>query len=54
MFKTMAWLSLYVGTPSVATYLTLSYQDHFIVLFALLVGVVLLAVLPLLVDATRR
>lgn len=54
MFKIMAWLGIYVGTPSVATYLTLSFQDHFIVFFAFFVGVVLLAILPLLGNTARR
>jgi|GEM_PF-3630712 len=54
MFKLMAWLGFYVGTPSMATYATLSYQDHFVVFFALFVGAVLLAVLPLLGSPIRR
>ncbi len=54
MFKLMAWLGIYVGTPSVATYVTLSYQDHFVVFFVLFVGVVLLAILPLLGNPTRH
>jgi len=54
MFKVMAWLGMYVGTPSVATYATLSYQDHFVVFFALFVGAVLLAMLPLLGRPARH
>jgi hypothetical protein len=54
MFKLMAWLGIYVGTPSVATYATLSYQDHFVVFFALFVGVGLLAILPLLGNPIRH
>lgn len=54
MFKIMAWLGIYVGTPSVTTYLTLSFQDHFIVFFAFFVGAVLLAVLPLLGNPIRH
>ena len=54
MFKLMAWLGIYVGTPSAATYVTLSYQEHFVVLFALFVGVGLLAILPLLGNPARH
>ncbi|MBS1246255.1 MAG: hypothetical protein H6R47_454 [Proteobacteria bacterium] len=54
MFKIMAWLGIYVGTPSVATYMTLSFQDNFIVFFAFFVGAVLLAIFPLLGNPTRR
>jgi len=54
MLKLMAWLGTYVGTPSVATYVTLSYQDHFVVFFALFVGVGLLAILPLLGNPNRH
>ena len=54
MFKLVAWLGVYVGTPSVATYVTLSYQDHFVVFFALFVGVGLLAILPLLGNPIRH
>ena len=54
MFKFIAWLGIYVGSPSVATYVTLSYQDHFVVFFALFVGVGLLAILPLLLNPIRH
>jgi len=54
MFKLMAWLGFYVGAPSMATYATLSYQDHFVVFFALFVGAVLLAVLPSLGNPIRH
>jgi len=54
MFKLLAWLGIYVGTPSVATYVTLSYQDHFVVFFVLVVGTFLLAILPLLGNLSRH
>jgi hypothetical protein len=54
MFKLMAWLGIYVGTPSAITYVTLSYQDNFVVFFMLVVGTVLLAILPLWGNPARR
>lgn len=54
MFKLMAWLGIYVGAPSAVTYVTLSYQDHFVVIFVLVTGTVLLAILPLLGNKTRH
>ena len=54
MFKLMAWLGIYVGTPSAATYVTLSYLDHFVVFFVFSVGAILLAILPLLDNPTRH
>jgi hypothetical protein len=54
MFKLMAWLGIYVGAPSAVTYVTLSYQDHFVVIFVLVTGTVLLAILPLLGNQTRH
>ena len=54
MFKLMAWLGIFVGTPSVAAYESLAYQDHFVVFFVLGIGTILLAVLPLLGDPARH
>jgi hypothetical protein len=54
MFKLMAWLGIYVGAPSLASYATVSSQDNFTVFFAFFVAAGLLALLPLLWNPARR
>jgi hypothetical protein len=54
MFKLMAWLGIYVGAPSLASYATVSSQDNFTVFFAFFVAAGLLALLPLLWNPVRR
>ena len=54
MFKLMTWLGIYVGTPSLASYATVSFQDNFVVFFAFFVAAGLLAFLPLLWKPARR
>jgi hypothetical protein len=54
MVKLMAWLGVYVGTPSLASYATLSFQDNFVVFFAFFVAAGLLAILPLLWKPSRH
>jgi hypothetical protein len=50
----MTWLGIYVGTPSLASYATVSFQDNFVVFFAFFVAAGLLAFLPLLWKPARR
>jgi hypothetical protein len=54
MLRAVMWLGLYVGVPSVATYVTsvwLLFVDHFLVFFVFAVAVLLVAIVPRLLDA---
>jgi hypothetical protein len=53
MLRVLAWMGLYVGAPSVGTYLSaayLSFVDHFLVLFVISVTGLLIAILPRLAE----
>jgi hypothetical protein len=56
MLRVLAWMGLYVGAPSVGTYLSAAYfsfVDHFLVFFAVSVGALLIAIVPRLADPPR-
>lgn len=54
MLRVLAWMGLYVGTPSAATWGIITFSDLSLVFFALSIFVLLLAVFPHLGETARR
>lgn len=54
MLRVLAWMGLYVGTPSAATWGMAFITEPFVVLFALSAFTLLLAVLPYLGEPAHR
>lgn len=54
MLRVPAWIGLYVGTPSAATWGIVSFTDLSVALFALSIFTLLLAVLPHLGETARH
>ena len=53
MLRVLGWFGLYVGAPSMATWLSLLYLpfvDHFVMLFLVSVTALVVAILPRLQD----
>jgi hypothetical protein len=56
MLRVFAWMGLYVGAPSIGSYLSaayLSFVDHFLVFFVISVSALLVATLPRLAERSR-
>lgn len=56
MLRALAWMGLYVGAPSVGSYLSAAYfsfVDHFLVFFVVSVSALLIATLPRLAERSR-
>lgn len=57
MLKAMAWLGLFVGTPSVAAYTSsvyLKFVDSFLILFVFSAAALVMAILPCLIEADTK
>lgn len=57
MVKVIAWLGLFVGTPSAAAYASSAYfmfVDPFLVLFAFSAAALVVAILPCLIETDSK